>query len=401
MINEKRLVEEFIKLVKIDSESRNEAKMAAELKEQLTPLASKIVFDNAGKAVGGNCNNLVAHVPGTLNKDMIMVCAHMDTVKPGIGIKPQIVPSEEAKKELLRDPDAKVLWDTSIGKGDIIKSDGTTILGSDDKSGIAVIIETLRTLKEKNIPHRPVEVVFTVSEEEGLVGAKNLDYSLLQAKMGLALDDHAVGDFTIGAPAKSTIEIKVHGLESHAGVEPEKGISAIVVASKAVAQLKLGRVSPNTVSNIGKMISDFSTNVVPNLVEIKAEARSLDNKELADQIEHIKTTFEKTAAASVVEKDGKRITARAEIKVTPSYAAFVLKEKDPIYQLAKQASESLGFKPKFTVGLGGTDANHFNQHGINVIMMGTGMESVHTKSEHISISQMVKSAELLLKILTM
>ncbi|MFH1230572.1 MAG: M20/M25/M40 family metallo-hydrolase [Planctomycetota bacterium] len=376
MINEKRLVEEFINLVKIDSESRNEAKVAANLKEQLTPLASDIVFDNASKAVGGNCNNLIAHVPGTLNKDMIMVCAHMDTVKPGIGIKPQI-------------------------EGDIIKSDGTTILGSDDKSGIAVIIETLRTLKEKNIPHRPVEVVFTVSEEEGLVGAKNLDYSLLQAKMGLALDDHAVGDFTIGAPAKSTIEIKVHGLESHAGVEPEKGISAIVVASKAIAQLKLGRVSPNTVSNIGKMISDFSTNVVPNLVEIKAEARSLDNQELADQIEHIKTTFEKTAASTVVEKDGKHITARAEIKVTPSYAAFVLKEKDPIYQLAKQASESLGFKPKFTVGLGGTDANHFNQHGINVIMMGTGMESVHTKSEHISISQMVKSAELLLKILTM
>lgn len=376
MINEKRLVEEFLNLVKIDSESRNEAKVAAKLKEQLTPLASKIVFDNASKAVGGNCNNLIAQIPGALAKEMIMVCAHMDTVKPGINIKPQI-------------------------NGDIIKSDGSTILGSDDKSGIAVIIETLRTLKEKNIPHRPVEVVFTVSEEEGLVGAKNLDYSLLQAKMGFALDDHAVGDFTIGAPAKSSIEIKVHGLESHAGVEPEKGISAIVVASKAIAQLKLGRVSPNTVSNIGKMISDFATNVVPNLVEIKAEARSLDNQELEDQINHIKTTFEEIAASFVVEKDGKPYAARTEIKVTPSYAAFVLKEKDPIYQLAKQASESLGFKPKFTVGLGGTDANHFNQHGINVIMMGTGMESVHTKSEHISISQMVKSAELLLKILTM
>jgi len=376
MINEKRLVDEFLNLVKIDSESKNEAKVAANLKEQLTPLASKIVFDNAAKAVGGNCNNLVAHVPGTLNKDMIMVCAHMDTVKPGIGIKPQI-------------------------EGDIIKSDGTTILGSDDKSGIAVIIETLRTLKEKKIPHRPVEVVFTVSEEEGLVGARNLDYSLLQAKMGFCLDDHAVGDFTIGAPAKSSIEIKVHGLESHAGVEPEKGISAIVVASKAVAQLKLGKVSPNTTANIGRMVADFATNIVPNLVEIKAEARSLDNKELEDQIEHIKTTFEKVAASSVIEKDGKRITARAEVKVTPSYAAFVLKKEDTIYQLAEQASKSLGYTPKFTVGLGGTDANHFNQHGINVIMMGTGMESVHTKSEHISISQMVKSAELLLKILTM
>lgn len=375
MINEKRLVEEFLNLIKIDSESKNEAKVAAKLKEELKPLASKIVFDNASKIVGGNCNNLIAQIPGTLKKDMIMVCAHMDTVKPGINIKPQI-------------------------DGDVIKSDGSTILGADDKSGIAVIMETLRTLKENKIPHRPVEVVFTVSEEEGLVGAKNLDYSLLQAKMGLALDDHAVGDFTIGAPAKSTIEVKVHGLESHAGVEPEKGISAIVVASKAVAQLKLGRVSPNTVSNIGKMISDFATNVVPNLVEIKAEARSLDNKELADQIEHIKTTFEKVAASSVIEKDGKRITARAEVKVTPSYAAFVLKKEDTIYQLAEQASKSLGYAPKFTLGLGGTDANHFNQHGINVIMMGTGMESVHTKSEHISISQMVKSAELLMKILT-
>ncbi len=376
MINEKRLVDEFLNLVRIDSESFNEAKVAEYLKKKLASFGAKIAFDNAHKALGGNCDNMVVKIPGELKKDMVLLCAHMDTVKPGQGIKPQI-------------------------KGDIITSDGTTVLGSDDKSGIAVILEALTALKEKKIAHRPVEIAFTVAEEQGLLGAKNMDYSLLESKIGFALDDHIVGDYTIGAPAKSSIEIKVHGLESHAGVEPEKGISAIVVASKAVSQLKLGRVTPNTVANIGRMTANFGTNVVPNLVELKAEARSLDNKELADQIEHMKTTFEKTAASFSIEKEGKRYTARAEVKVTPSYGAFVLKENDSIYQLAKQASEAIGLKPKFSLGLGGTDANHFNQHGIKVIMMGTGMENVHTKAERISIKEMSKAAQLLVKILTM
>lgn len=376
MINEKRLVEEFLNMVRIDSESFNEAKMAEYLKKKLASFGAKIAFDNAHKALGGNCGNMVAKIPGELKKEMVLLCAHMDTVKPGQGIKPQI-------------------------KGDTITSDGKTVLGADDKSGIAVILEALTALKEKKIAHRPVEIAFTVAEEQGLVGAKNMDYSMLESKIGFALDDHHVGDYTIGAPAKSSIEIKVHGLESHAGVEPEKGISAIVVASKAVSQLKLGRISPNTVANVGRMTANFGTNVVPNLVELKAEARSLDNKELADQIEHMKTTFEKTAASFSIEKEGKRHTARAEVKVTPSYGAFVLKETEPIYQLAKQASEAMGLKPKFSLGLGGTDANHFNQHGIKVIMMGTGMENVHTKTERISIKEMSKSAQLLVKILTM
>lgn len=375
MINQKRLVEEFLKLVRIDSESKDEARIAGVLKDQLSEVGGKVIFDDAGTRLGGNCGNLIAKIPGTIDKEMILLNAHMDTVKPGKGVKPQI-------------------------NGDIIKSDGSTVLGADDKSGIAVIMEALRTLKEQKTPHRPVEVVFTISEEQGVIGSRNLDYSLLDAKMGFALDDHAVDTFTIAAPAKSVLDIKVKGIESHAGIAPEKGISAIVVASKAIAQMKLGRISPQTTANIGRMIAEGSVNIVPNLVEIKAEARSLDNQELQTQIDHIKTTFEETAKGFSIQVNGKQYRAEAEIKVTPSYSAFTVKEHEPVYQLAGQATEAIGLTPKFNTGLGGSDANHFNQHGIKVIMLGTGMDKVHTKSECISIREMVNSAQLVIKILT-
>lgn len=374
MINSDRLIEEFLRLVQIDSESKEEFRIAEYLKGALEKLGARVLFDNAAEKIGGNCGNLIATLPGTSSAEMLMLNAHMDTVKPGKGVKPVI-------------------------EGDIIKSDGSTVLGADDKSGLAVILEVLRTLKERKVSHRPIEIVLTVCEEVGVAGSRNLDYSLVRSKMGLALDGEAFATFTIGAPAKSAIDIKVHGLEAHAGIEPEKGISAIVVASTAVSRLKLGKVNDVTTSNIGTFKAEFATNVVPNLVEIKAEARSLDNAKLKAQVDHIVDTFRKTAEEFSVTVDGKEHRARVEIDVTPSYAAFMLSEEEPLIKFIKEACRKTGIQPKFEVGLGGSDSNHFNAHGIKVAMMGVGMERVHTKSEFVHKSSMIKSAELLYQML--
>ncbi|MBU1628084.1 M20/M25/M40 family metallo-hydrolase [bacterium] len=376
MTNKKRLVDNFIKLVKIDSESFEEANVAAELKKELEKFGGKVSMDNAGEKIKGNCGNMVARFDGDLDSEMILLTCHMDTVKPGKGIKPVI-------------------------EGDIIKSDGTTVLGSDDKSGIAAILEAIQCLKESKTPHRPFEVVFTVAEEQGVLGSSYLDSSLIKSKMGFALDDHEVGGFTVSAPAKASVNVLVHGLEAHAGVEPQNGISAIKCAANAISRMKLGRIDDATTANVGTFVAQFATNVVPNMVEIKSEARSLYMDRLDAQIEHMKKCYIDAAKEMKIVVDGQTKEAIVDIKVDLSYSSFIVDEKDKVYQLAKKATEKMGLTPKFNEGLGGSDANHFNKHGIKVIMMGTGMDKVHTKAEHIKISEMVKCADLLQIILTM
>ena len=202
----KTVIEYFIELVKIDSESRHEKATAERLMEDLKILGAEIQFDNANKYTGGDIGNLYALFPGKIEKKPILFCAHMDTVKPGDGIKPQI-------------------------KDNKIVSDGTTVLGSDDKSGIVEIIWAIKELLEAGEKTAPIEVLFTISEEIGLLGAKHLDYSLLKSEIGYALDSHHVGQISIGAPSQNSIKFIVRGKESHAGVAPEKGINAIKVAA--------------------------------------------------------------------------------------------------------------------------------------------------------------------------
>jgi tripeptide aminopeptidase len=375
MTNTKRLVDNFIKLVKIDSESFDEKNVSIELKNQLEKLGGKIKMDNAGEKIGGNCGNMFVKFDGDLKADMILLTSHMDTVKPGKGINPII-------------------------DGDIIKTDGKTVLGSDDKSGIAAIIEAITSIKETKTPHRSFEVVLTVAEEQGVMGTKHIDASLIESKMGFALDDHEVGGFTISAPAKSSVNVVINGLESHAGVEPENGISSIVCAAKAISRMKLGRIDDSTTANIGTFIAQFATNVVPNKVEIKSEARSLYMDRLHKQIDHMKQCYLDAAKEMTIEVEGQKKEAKVDFDIDQSYESFIVSEKDKIYQLAKKATEKFGLKPSFKPGLGGSDANHFNRHGIKVIMMGTGMDKVHTKSEHIKISELSKCADLLKIILT-
>src|ERR687895_2606114 len=245
MINQDRIKSLLLELVQIDSVSRKERDVAERIKKYCEELGATVEIDDAGAKVGGNSGNVIARFPGTIpGAEWIMMSAHMDTVVPGEGVKP-------------------------IVEGDIIRTDGTTVLGGDDKSGCAVIIETIRCLQEQNVPHAPIDAVFSICEEVGLLGAKHLDMSKVRAKYGIVFDSDDPGFLFTRGPSANHLEFKVYGLESHAGVAPEQGISAIKIAAEAIARMKLFRIDDETTANIGVIEGGKATNIVTNLVTLR------------------------------------------------------------------------------------------------------------------------------------
>ena len=366
---DKSIVDYFISLVQIDSESKQEKDVALKLEKDLKALGAEVKFDKANEKTEGNIGNLYAYFPGKKDKEPILFCAHMDTVKPGIGINPQILK-------------------------DRITSDGTTILGSDDKSGIAQIVWAIRDIKESNIIHAPIEIVFTTAEEVGILGSKNLDYSLIKSKFGFALDSRDVGSLTIGAPSENDLKIFVQGKEAHAGVEPEKGLNAIKIASEAITKIPLGRIDEETTCNIGKIAGGKATNIIPNYVKIEAEVRSHSEEKLQKITQQICTILKETASKYQVKNpDGKIIYAKAEITINKGYQSFRLKEDDEIIELVYGVNKNLDLPCTTSIGGGGSDANNFNLHGVKMAIVGTGMTSVHTVDEYILISDLEKGAQ--------
>ncbi|MBL7149069.1 MAG: M20/M25/M40 family metallo-hydrolase [Candidatus Cloacimonetes bacterium] len=364
------IIEYFLSLIKIDSESKNEKAVAEKLEKDLKELGAEVLFDKAQLKTGGNVGNLYAYIPGSINKPPILFCAHMDTVKPGNGINPQI-------------------------KDGLITSDGTTILGADDKSGITEIIWAIKELKESGEKHAPVEILFTISEEIGLKGAKHLDYSLIRSKTGYALDSHQVGRLSIGAPSQNSLKFVVRGKESHAGVAPEKGINAIRVAAEAIAAMPDGRIDSETTCNVGIIKGGKATNVVPNEVIIEAEARSHNKDKLKKVSDEMCQAFREVVKKFQVGK----YKAEVEIKVKEEYQAFRLNEKAEVVVLAKDAAEKLDIEFKTEIGGGGSDVNIFNQHGLLMAVAGSGMDKVHTVDECIKISELEIGAKWMLEII--
>ncbi|HPR18250.1 MAG TPA: M20/M25/M40 family metallo-hydrolase [Candidatus Cloacimonadota bacterium] len=369
---EQTVIEYFLNLIKIDSESKNEKATAEKLSNDLRAMGAEIKFDNAHEKVGGNVGNLYAFFPGKIEKTPLIFCAHMDTVKPGNGIKPQI-------------------------KDDIIVSDGSTILGSDDKSGIAEIIWGIKALQESDYPYAPLELLFTISEEIGLLGAKNVDYSLLQGKIGYAMDGHEVGKIYIGAPSQKTMKFVVHGKESHAGIAPEKGINAIKVAADALAAMPSGRIDFETTCNVGLISGGKATNIVPNEVVVEAEARSHNSAKLENLVQRMIDAFQ--TAVTKYEVDG--VQAKVEIEVQDEYQNFRLTDDDEAVILAKQAAKNLAIPYEGIIGGGGSDVNMFNKHGMKLAVGGTGMEHVHTVKEQIRCSDLELSARWVSEIITL
>jgi tripeptide aminopeptidase len=362
--------EYFMELVQIDSESRNERAMVNRLKQDLTELGFSVEEDNCHLQTGGNAGNIYAFLPGKKDMKPILFCAHVDTVRPGIGVKPQIL-------------DGKIV------------SDNTTILGADDKSGVAQIVLGIKNILDSGFEYPPIEVLLTVSEEVGLLGARYFDKTKLKSEIGYALDSEDIGEFMIGAPSQNTIKIKVKGKEAHAGVEPEKGINAIRVAAEAIAAIPIGRIDFETTANIGVISGGMATNIVPNLVEIKGEARSHNMEKLAQVTNDIVSTFEKAAARHKLEK----YEAKVEIEVNTEYKSFFMDESHRVVQIAKTAAESLGVVPRFVKGGGGSDANIINAEGVAMIVAGTGMHGYHTVDENILIADLEKGVELVSQII--
>ena len=373
MINRKRLAETFKFLVQIDSVSKEEGVIANEIKKILESLGAKTFVDNAGDKIGGNSGNLIAKFEGNSQAPPLLLNAHMDTVEPGRGV-------------------------TAVLENGTFTSNGTTILGADDKSAIAILLETLNILKENNLQHGPLELVLTVCEEIGLQGAKHLDLSAVTATYGFALDATDTEGIVTRAPSANHLEFIVHGKDAHAGAAPEKGINAISLASKAIAKLELGRIDQDTTCNIGIIEGGIATNIVPNLVKVKGEARSHDDEKLD------KITNEIVSSFNEVIENYKKLNPnnefpRVDINIKKDFPRTHIPDDHPVIKLATRAAENLGRNMVTKITGGGADANIFFERGIFTGVLGTGMRDMHTVRESIKLDDMVRTAELLLEII--
>ena len=368
MINKKRLITTFIELIKIDSLSLKEGKVSKYIKNQLKNLGLKVIEDTTAKKINGESGNIIAVLKNNLKRraHRIMFNCHLDTVEPGVRIKPRI-------------------------RGNIIRSDGKTILAADDKAGIAILLEAIKIIREKKIKHPELVFVFTVAEEIGILGAKNISKKLIKADYGFVIDSHGkVSNIINQAPSQDTFEIKIIGKASHAGMCPEKGISAIKVASEAISKIKIGRIDKETTANIGVIKGGHATNIITEEVLIKGEARSLNINKLKRAVKNIKNIFQKTAD---------KYKAKMHFTKTREYNSFyVSKNKNPV-KLALKALSNIGKKGNVLSTGGGSDANIFNSIGIPSIILSAGYEKPHAKDEYIKINRMIEAVSLILNII--
>ena len=373
MVNRERLAETFKALAQTSSPSKREGRLAADLQSRLDALGADTWIDNSAAATGSDTGNLIARLGAGVTATPLIVCTHMDTVGP-------------AEKIRVRFEDG------------VFRSDGTTILGADDKSAIAVVLEALQVVRERRIAHGPLELVFTTCEEIGLAGAKNLDFGRLNGRFGYALDASDTEGLITRSPSADRFEIKVVGRDAHAGAHPEKGINAIHLAAKAMAGLAIGRIDPETTCNIGVIEGGTATNIVPPIVRLRGEARSHDEGKLARVTRGILDAFEKTASDHR-DPTGSDGLPRVESDVRRSYHRTRIADEHPLVSLATRAAANLNRPMKTKISGGGSDANIFFEKGIPLGILGTGMREVHTTREYVKLDDMVRAAELLVEIL--
>jgi tripeptide aminopeptidase len=367
LINQERLLHEFLELVQVDSETKFEAEISKVLKGKFTALGVDVFDDETTEVTGHGAGNLICTLQGTKEGvDPIYFTSHMDTVVPGKGIKPSV-------------------------KDGYVVTDGTTILGADDKAGLAAMLEAIKMLKENNIEHGTIQFIITVGEESGLVGAKALDPSKIVAKYGYALDsDGKVGNIIVAAPTQAKVKATILGKTAHAGVAPEKGVSAITIASKAIAKMPLGRIDEETTANIGRFEGGQQTNIVCDRVDILAEARSLVGEKMEAQVQKMKEAFESAAS---------EMGGRAEVEITVMYPGFKYGEGDHVVEVARRAAASIGRTSELQKSGGGSDANVIAGHGIPTVNLSVGYEEIHTTNERMPIEELVKTAEFVVAII--
>ncbi len=367
MIREERLVRLFLDLCSINAPALQEKEVVAWTKAHLENLGLEVHEDRAGEKIGGNANNLIVWLRGTLpNAPKVFLSAHFDTVEPTDGL-------------VIEERDG------------VFYSASDTILGADDKGGMAPAIEAVLALRESGEPHGDVALLLTCAEEIGLKGAAALEIQDLGLDFGYVLDTGPpVGSFVTRTATHDKLRIRVIGKPAHAGKDPEHGINAIQVAADAIHGMRLGRIGPELVANLGIISGGSGTNVVCPEVTIQAEARGTDVGALDEQVGHMVSRFEEAA---------QRWGAHVEIEHKRHYHAYRIAPETTVVRCAEAASRKLGFEPVLRTTLGGSDANVFNARGVPCLVVATGMKEIHTHTEHISRQDLIDTARLAYEIL--
>ena len=347
----------FLELARVPSPPGDERAVADLVSAYLRDLALEVDEDDTGPSVGSNAGNLFCRLPGTDGADgvSIFLCAHLDTVPPQGPLEPVV-------------------------EDGVVRNAGGTILGADNKAAVAAMLDAARRIVNEGRPHAGVELLFTPKEEVGLLGAAAFDHERLEARVGYVYDQAApIGEVILGAPYSRAMEVRFHGRAAHSGMYPEEGRSAIAAAAKAIADLRLGRVDEETTANVGLISGGSAPNIVPEWCSFNAEARSHDERKLADLVQEMLDAF--TFAAGVAE-------CEVETQVKKSYAGYRFRRDDLVVRLAHEALERTGRTPTYALSGGAADANVFNERGLACVNLANGMTSIHTPDEHIAVSDL-------------
>jgi tripeptide aminopeptidase len=359
-----RLVDTFLRLAAIDSPALHEGAIAAAVRTEFEALGWSVEDDRSGPEVG----NLIARWSGAMpDAAPLFFCSHLDVVEPCRSVRPRV-------------------------HDGVIESDGTTVLGADAKAGVAALLETARIVRETNCA-QPLEVVFTWGEEVGHRGARAFDRAALRAPFGFVLDALLpVGAIVVGAPGYDAFTVRIRGRAAHAGVEPERGVSAISVAARAIDRLPWGRLDEITTANVGTIAGGSVRNAVPEHVELVGEVRSLDADRLAARSAAVQAGFESAAA---------EFGAEVEFLLEHVYRGYRLDDSAPSVDRARRAFAALGETARTATTGGGSDANEFNAAGLECCVLGIGAEACHSVRERIALRELCKLADWVLAIITL
>lgn len=361
-----RVLGTFLEAVRIDSPSGEEAAFGAWCAERLRAVGCTVRFDETGPDCGSDCGNLIAEFPGTGDGMVVVLSAHLDTVEPGRGIVPVVTDG-------------------------VVRSSGDTVLGADDKGGIAAILEALQRVKEDGLITAPVRVLLTTGEELGLQGAKALDPAECTGDLCLVLDAHEpVGGIVSAAPTQYTFRAEFFGTAAHAGVEPEKGVSALRMAARAVATMPFGRLDERTTANVGEIRGGGPTNVVTASTVIRGECRSIDPQ----RAEEVRSRMDDAMRAAAAEAGG-----TVDIAWTLEYAGFRFDADDPAMRMLTGACADIGVTPHIFDTGGGSDANILTANGLPSVVLSCGMTDVHSTSESIAVADLTALSDLLVAVL--
>ncbi|NIM05378.1 MAG: M20/M25/M40 family metallo-hydrolase [Armatimonadetes bacterium] len=364
MIDLQRIAKELQEFIRIPSSSLHEKRFAQRVKRALATLGIRCREDNAGKKIGGDCGNLFARIPGDRGRPTLLLSAHLDTVETG--------------KEVIS---------PRIRNG-VIRSSGETVLGADDKAAVAALLEALRVLRKGELPHPPLEIVFTVAEELGLQGAKQFDCRRLKAKAGFVFDAFGpVGGIITKAPAYDSIDATILGRAAHAGASPEEGASAIRMAGRAISRMRLGRVNKQTTANIGLISGGTARNVIPDRCSLKGEARSHSSASLRRQVQHMLECIHEAAAAG---------GGSIEVEVEREFEACRVTMNSLPVRLARRVCRKLSLPFETRTSGGGADTAIFAAAGIPCVTANVGYENPHSVRECISLDQVRLLAEFIL-----